>query len=131
MQCAGEATPQSIHRARLVAIGKRGGDPLPELSQGLPELRQSLPELTQTSQSSPKAPPDPPTGSPRASPSYAALWGGSGEVRARFDYKNMWFSHNLELVTGATGAAGATGASEVVARPAGRTPPSHMRRGPG
>ncbi len=30
------------------------------------------------SQSSPKAPPDPPTGSPRASPSYAALWGGSG-----------------------------------------------------
>ncbi len=26
----------------------------------------------------PKALPDPPTGSPRASPSYAALWGGSG-----------------------------------------------------
>ena len=69
--------------------------------------------------SSSKAAPDPPTGSPRASPSYAALWGGSGEVRARFDCKNMWFSHNLEFVTGATGA---TGAGEVVARPAARTP---------
>ena len=31
----------------------------------------------------------------------------------------MWFSHNLEFVTDATGA---TGAAEVVARPAARTP---------
>ena len=34
----------------------------------------------------------------------------------------MWFSHNLEFVTDATGATGATGAGEVVARPAARTP---------
>ena len=71
------------------------------------------------SQSSLKAPPDPPTGSPRASPSYATLWGGSRGVRARFDRKNMWFSHNLEFVTDSTGAMGA---GEVVARPAARTP---------
>ncbi len=48
--------------------------------------------------------------------------GVQGGVRARFEYKNMWFSHNLEFVTDAAGATGATGAGEVVARPAARTP---------
>ncbi len=48
--------------------------------------------------------------------------GGSGEVRARFDCKNMWFSHNLELVTEVTEVTEATEATEVVSRPAGRTP---------
>ncbi len=44
--------------------------------------------------------------------------GGTG--RALGDsIPNIWFSHNLELVTDATGAAGA---GEVVARPAARTP---------
>ncbi len=82
-------------------------------SQSSPRASRSS---ARASQSSPKAPPDPPTSSPRASPSYAALWGGSGGVRARFESKNIWFSHNLELVADFTGAA------EVVARPAGRTP---------
>ena len=46
------------------------------------------------------------------------VWGRS---RARFDCKNMWFSHNLELVTDATDA---TDAAEVVSSTAARTPPS-------
>ena len=50
------------------------------------------------------------------------VWGRS---RARFDCKNIWFSHNLELVTDATDATDATepgGEGEVVSRPATRTP---------
>ncbi len=47
---------------------------------------------------------------------YSELWGRS---RARFDSKNMWFSHSLELVTDATDAADAT---EVVSSTAARTP---------
>ena len=42
-----------------------------------------------------------------------------------FDCKNMWFSHNLELVTDATDAADAT---EVVSSTAARTP---LPRAPG
>ncbi len=43
------------------------------------------------------------------------FWGRS---RARFDCKNRWFSHNVELVTDATDAA------EVVSSTAARTTPS-------
>ncbi len=53
---------------------------------------------------------------------FLAIGAGLGEVEASFDCKNMWFSHNLEFVTGAAGATGATGSGEVVARPAARTP---------
>ena len=49
------------------------------------------------------------------------LWGRS---RARFDNENIWFSHNLELVTDATDAADATDATEVVSSTVARTPPS-------
>ncbi len=78
------------------------------LRQSLPELTLSLPKLSQSS-SRPS----------HRLPELCRALGGSGEVRARFDCKNRWFSHNLELVTGAAGAAGA---GEVVARPAARTP---------
>ncbi len=40
---------------------------------------------------------------------------------ARFDRKNIWFSHNLELVTDATDAMDA---AEVVSSTAARNPPS-------
>jgi len=46
------------------------------------------------------------------------VWGRS---RARFDCKNMWFSHNLELVTDAADAADA---AEVVASSAAQGLPS-------
>ena len=74
-----------------------------------PEPPKALPKLLQTL---PQALPGPPRAMPR-------FGGVQGEVRARFDRKNSWFSHNFELVMD---AAGATGAVEVVARPAARTP---------
>ena len=69
------------------------------------------------SQSSPKAPPAPPTGSPRPSPSYAALWGGvRGGSGLVLTVKTCGFRTIWNSVTEPGGA------TEVVSRPATRTP---------
>ncbi len=52
---------------------------------------------------------------------FRTIWNSSRRSRARFDLKNMWFSHNLELVADATDA---TDATEVVASSAAQGLPS-------
>ena len=52
---------------------------------------------------------------------FRTMWNSSRRSRARFDCKNIWFSHNLELVTDATDA---TDATEVVASSAAQGLPS-------
>ena len=119
VQCAHctVCTLYSVHTVQCAHCPKALPKLLQTLPQALPEPPRALPEL-QTLPKLPQDLPEPPLGWTWA----RVVWGRSW---ARFDCKNMWFSHNLELVTDATDATDATepgGEGEVVSRPATRTP---------